>query len=185
LIIVHVIRKPISEGTVVQNVLRWGCGAINVDGSRLSFASAADASKHAQYWDRDVNPDVNSSPIHTWNGAIGNHPGAKRLTGGGPRQTGGRWPPNLVLSHAPGCTENGTRKVKGSRVETPCVSDNMRGGYGGKGLSGHRPARGHGDPDGTERIICWNCEDNCPVQDLDAPHEETGGPSRYFKQVRD
>jgi len=28
-------RKPLSEGTVVANVLRWGTGAINVDGCRI------------------------------------------------------------------------------------------------------------------------------------------------------
>jgi DNA modification methylase len=28
-------RKPLSEKTVAQNVLKWGCGAINVDGSRI------------------------------------------------------------------------------------------------------------------------------------------------------
>jgi DNA modification methylase len=28
-------RKPLSEGTVAANVLRWGCGAINVDGCRI------------------------------------------------------------------------------------------------------------------------------------------------------
>lgn len=29
-------RKPLSESTVSANVLRWGCGAINVDASRIS-----------------------------------------------------------------------------------------------------------------------------------------------------
>lgn len=28
-------RKPLSEKTVADNVLKWGCGAINVDGSRI------------------------------------------------------------------------------------------------------------------------------------------------------
>lgn len=29
-------RKPLSEKTVAENVLRWGCGAINVDESRIA-----------------------------------------------------------------------------------------------------------------------------------------------------
>jgi site-specific DNA-methyltransferase (adenine-specific) len=30
-------RKPLSEGTVAANVLKWGTGAINVDGSRIGL----------------------------------------------------------------------------------------------------------------------------------------------------
>jgi DNA modification methylase len=32
-------RKPLSEGTVAANVLRWGTGAINVDGCRVEAAA--------------------------------------------------------------------------------------------------------------------------------------------------
>lgn len=32
------IRKPLSEKTVAKNVLRWGCGAINIDGCRIEFS---------------------------------------------------------------------------------------------------------------------------------------------------
>jgi DNA modification methylase len=28
-------RKPLSEGTIAENVLAWGCGALNIDGCRL------------------------------------------------------------------------------------------------------------------------------------------------------
>ena len=31
------IRKPISEKTIVDNVLRWGTGGINIDGTRIGF----------------------------------------------------------------------------------------------------------------------------------------------------
>lgn len=31
------VRKPISENTIVDNVLRWGTGGINVDGCRISL----------------------------------------------------------------------------------------------------------------------------------------------------
>jgi hypothetical protein len=46
-------RKPLSEGTVAANVLRWGTGALNIDGcSRLKrrwqrMGSKNGASKHA------------------------------------------------------------------------------------------------------------------------------------------
>lgn len=36
-------RKPLEKGlTVAQNVLKWGTGAINIDGCRVEFASDAD-----------------------------------------------------------------------------------------------------------------------------------------------
>ena len=36
-----VARKPL-DGTVAENVLRWGTGALNIDDSRISYASEAD-----------------------------------------------------------------------------------------------------------------------------------------------
>ncbi len=38
-------RKPLSEKTVAQNVLKWGTGALNIDGGRIGFSSNADKSK--------------------------------------------------------------------------------------------------------------------------------------------
>jgi len=35
-----VLRKPISEATVAKNVLRWGTGALNVDGCRVGTGDA-------------------------------------------------------------------------------------------------------------------------------------------------
>jgi site-specific DNA-methyltransferase (adenine-specific) len=35
-------RKPLSEGSVAANVLRWGTGAINIDGCRVGWSGDAD-----------------------------------------------------------------------------------------------------------------------------------------------
>ena len=35
-------RKPISEGTVADNVLKWGTGGLNIDGCRVEFQSDKD-----------------------------------------------------------------------------------------------------------------------------------------------
>ena len=43
------IRKPISEKTVAANVLKWGCGGINVDAGRIE---ASDQAKLEKNWDR-------------------------------------------------------------------------------------------------------------------------------------
>jgi hypothetical protein len=34
-------RKPLSESTIARNVLRWGTGAINVDGCRYAYGDGA------------------------------------------------------------------------------------------------------------------------------------------------
>ena len=35
-------RKPISENSIAENVLRWGTGGINIDDSRISFSNKDD-----------------------------------------------------------------------------------------------------------------------------------------------
>lgn len=38
-------RKPLSEGTIAENVLKWGTGGLNIDGSRISIEGNDD--RHA------------------------------------------------------------------------------------------------------------------------------------------
>jgi len=167
LLVITVARKPLSEGSLTRNVLKWGTGAINVDGSRVAHASVSDAAHHAKEWDREYNPETNSSPIHTWDNAIGNHPGAKRVAGGGPRETDGRWPANLVLIHKSGCRRVGSKKVKGSPSSTE-----RHEAYEGESTTGFlrgvsHPGNQHGSTDGTETVDAWECVPGCPVADLD------------------
>ena len=84
--------KPL-DGTYAQNAEKWGLAGINIDGCRIEFSSKQEAEKHAQEWDRNWT----SSPIHAFDKETGNHPGAKRETGDGPRPQKGRWPANLLL----------------------------------------------------------------------------------------
>ena len=119
--------------------------------------------------------------------------------------TVGRYPPNLLLSHAPDCACEGTRRVR---------SDSTNAGRGPVGYhSGTAPQpgnTGHVDPDGTESVEAWACVEGCPVAELDAqsgesashgggrsttphlgggarpsqpiPRGDTGTASRYFPQ---
>ena len=47
-------RKPLSEKTVAENVLKWGTGGINIDGCRVE-ASGKDLEKLNNEWDREWN----------------------------------------------------------------------------------------------------------------------------------
>ena len=88
------VRKPISEGTVAKNVLKWGTGGLNIDGCRIEFDAAAAAAQASGML------QVQHSGDHT-----------VKMGGAKPGDTiemynpGGRFPSNLVISCEPGCTE--------------------------------------------------------------------------------
>ena len=91
---IHVLRKPCSEPTVAANVLKYGTGGINVDGSRIAWANEADA---------EIAAGANASFAKSERaGRIIKSPSIGRESRDGteapyqpPAQ--GRWPTNLVL----------------------------------------------------------------------------------------
>lgn len=78
-------RKPLT-GTVAANVLRHGTGAINVDGCRV--ATTDDLTTHSRGAGYDGPAFGHMNPLPT----------RKQ-----PGQEAGRWPANVILTHAPGC----------------------------------------------------------------------------------
>jgi DNA modification methylase len=82
-------RKPISEKTVAANVIRWGCGGINIDASRVRV---------------DENDPNHRKPSVGWQNA--NDPSVTNFgSGGRPIEnlnTQGRFPANLVLDEESG-----------------------------------------------------------------------------------
>lgn len=84
-----------------------------------------------------------------------------------------------MLSHAEGCEQVGTKRVKGSRIDSPSQRQ-FQSGYGG-GLGGPRPARGVGDADGMETVEDWRCVEDCPVRLLDEQSGQlTSGAGENF-----
>jgi DNA modification methylase len=68
-------RKPLSEKTVAANVLKWGTGAINIDGCRVEGgkdvpASPRRAAQHSTYGDLSKDPGTGSG----WDPAVGRFP---------------------------------------------------------------------------------------------------------------
>jgi DNA modification methylase len=74
-------RKPLSEDTIAEKVLKHGTGALNIDASRMSGPS----------WGSRIN-----SPGQVYS----NYPQVKTES-----NTQGRFPSNLLLSHHPDCEE--------------------------------------------------------------------------------
>ena len=80
---VVVARKPLAS-TVAATVEQYGTGALNIDASRVGTV----------FWKRPGSPAVRTT-------AYGDFAGGDART-----HEGGRWPPNIVLSHTEDCTES-------------------------------------------------------------------------------
>lgn len=166
---IHVLRKPCSEGTVAANVIRYGTGGINIDGCRVE----------------GVPPSV---PQPAFNSPTGRTYGMKTGVGrnGETSHAQGRWPANLVMQHLDGCVQDGvkdgTETVTAWTCEPGCPVAGLdaQSGVQKSGVAVQR----HG---GGQKIgnIVYRGSARTPnklVRD-DAGFGDTGGASRFFKQV--
>ena len=138
-------RKPLA-GSVAANVLEHGTGAINVDGCRVE----TDETPEQIY-------NGNTGPI----GGSGAYAGTDKTihaTG----HAAGRWPPNLLLSHAAEC---GAECAAGC----PCAELGRQ--------SGERPA---GSRVGSGKGGLWTINGSCASRE----HNDTGTAARYFPRFR-
>lgn len=199
------VRKPL-DGTVVENVLKHGTGALNIDASRISLAAEGEDSRLGG------------------NGTWGTGKMAKNVYEGGyagvrvGSSAQGRWPANVVLAHSEGCQQRGTKVVETGRGDVSVKASSV--GYKGASLGKDSRKAGHRnityrDGDGKEEVEAWECVSDCAVRMLDEqsgertsgvpgtrrkPHEttamsgrlgmldraevgyaDTGGASRFFK----
>jgi DNA modification methylase len=156
---VIVARKPLS-GTVAQNVLTHGTGALNIDACRVESGAR---------------PHIENAGGQEKAAAFGSGKYGSRSLG---ETTTGRWPANVVLTHVgpsehgEGCQPVGTRKVKGANVPGPqgrTSGDFGKNGVYGQAAGRHDEMRLYTDPDGTETVQAWDCsaEPDCPVALLD------------------
>ena len=150
--IIHVLRKPLSEGTVAANTLKHGTGGINIDASRVG-------AEERTYKGSGV------SQMRYTDGRAG-------LTDGRGRDmefsVSGRWPANVVLQHLDGCRCDGIKRVKGAAPQGRKGDWRGHGGsIGNTGLQAHAVAVGRTDEDGKETVANWVCEPGCPVARLD------------------
>ena len=143
-------RKPLSEPTVAQNVLRWGTGALNIDKCRIGNKQIqTHNTAFLQYHGQNIRPwQQEHQPFVT--------------------QHQGRFPANFLLSHAECCEYVGMKKIKG-------ISGGgmNRDGQGENNVYGKHQGHpqiknvGYADIDDMETIEEWKCVENCPVRMLD------------------
>lgn len=133
------------DGTIANNILTHGVGALNVGACRLG----------------------GQVTINRWTD------GAKPFGGGAGHpyesvESEGRWPKNVILSHAPECVCVGTREVRtgtavkrnGVSVDSPVLPGAL-GNY-----PPGTPDAGYADG-GRETVEMWACVPGCPVRQMD------------------
>ena len=148
-------RKPL-DGTMAENITRWGVGPIAIDACRIGFASDGDereakAKNDHEAFESGARGQATAFSAHT----------APRASYAAP----GRWPANLILSHADGCVPMGTKLVNGS------APGGLSPGHRGNGFE-HATGRGpsphfYADVDGKETVEAYDCVPDCPVRLLD------------------
>lgn len=146
-------RKPL-EGSVVENVLKWGVGGINIDACRLL----------------SVPPSV---PQPSFNSPTGNVYNFKTGYGrnGQMSESSGRWPSNVILSHSIECQFMGTKRVRDASGWSKTGSNESENfAMSGKNYARNPRPDTHTDEDGFSLIDVYECVEGCPIRRLDEQH---------------
>lgn len=141
-----IFRKSL-DGTLAQNTLKHGCGGLNIDACRVGSA------RHDSRPGRGKGDGNHTKDLPSLSADWGAWESNK-----------GRWPPNAVFCHLPGCRLVGTKKVKGDNRGKP-------GGKRGGGFVNTGAARGDSKPNaavyGDGEVEHWICAPGCAVAALD------------------
>ena len=131
-------RKPLSEKTVAKNVLKWGTGGINIDGTRIGTEERTDKITEngfgANFMDDGWQPSGKTYE--------------KTVTG--------RFPSNVMFSHADDCVQVGI--IGDSYVINKTEEWS---GFGQK----ERPD--YESESKTVDVPIYECVEGCPVRELD------------------
>lgn len=79
-------RKPLSEKTVAENVLKWGVGGINIDGCRVEYTDGTTEEQIRRKY----------SGSNEGNGSVTNNFGVKDIKMTSESTLTGRFPANLI-----------------------------------------------------------------------------------------
>ena len=151
-----VARKP-CEGTAVENILRYGCGAMNIDACRIGYEVA----------EREVvdNRSGASTPSKIFGPSFGGgvHDGGRWKSA-----DGGRWPKNAMF-----CEES-------AAVLDAQVGERKSGGRRNGARQGMGFNRGHGDGGPAIEGPSGDASRFFAVIPDDPPSDKGGAASRFF-----
>jgi hypothetical protein len=170
--IITILRKPL-EGSVAENTLKHGCGALNIEDTRIITSDNLNGGAYAENPTERGGEDMWTSSREADSNCF------RRGGGGDYEQPNGRWPANFILTHKEDCELRGTKKVKSGTAILDNKTKIKRVAYGDFDPVGIAGYAGYADKDGKETVADWACVEGCPVQELDS-----GGASRFFKQFK-
>jgi len=155
------LRKPF-KGTVASNVIKNGCGGINIDATRIKGGGTLDNWKPSTFSNRNGS-GLSKSHIAGSKDKTNDENDEKmkeaQLASIQKMNNEGRFPANLIISHSESCEHKGQKIVKGN---------------------GHVPKKGKANPFGgtndvpqeesylKEEIVAnYDCVEDCPIHNLD------------------
>jgi len=151
-------ERPYAEAvstSLALDVALRGTGALNIDACRVGAT--------VETW--PVSRSYGPGQIHP--GGVGE----TQPTGSAPP---GRWPANLLLSHAPGC-----RKVGNEQVKATSVKDKRGTAHWNRdSVRDDVWSPNYADADGLETVEVWECVEGCPVRALGEQSQERPGMVR-------
>jgi len=140
-------RKPLAEKTVAANVLEYGTGALNIDGSRVGYESASDKEKALKgdaFKRKDVSDKGWSRPWMSDQNKIDEINRAAKE-----RADQGRWPANLIHDGSDEVVEGFPDTTKGTaRVGRPGGST-----FGGTAMGDEVIGTWYGDSGSAARFF--------------------------------
>ena len=131
-------RKPLSEKNVASNVLKWGTGGINIDGSRVGNEERTDTITENGFGSNFMDD--------------GWVPSGKSYE----KTVTGRFPANLIFTHGEDCVEIGVVEESYAINKTEEWT-----GFGQK----ERPD--YESTEQKVSTVLYECVDGCPVKELD------------------
>jgi len=146
-------RKPLSEKTIVANVLEHGTGGINIDASRISLNGKP---KQATAGNRTIQWGVDKGGCSYEKGT-----GAKW-------SNEGRFPANLILSHKPGCKQKCEDDCAVKQLEEQSIA-------GGVHSAGKKRKNGEAKQTGEGGLLGVGNHEGSGVR-----FGDNGGASRFF-----
>jgi len=164
--------KP-PEGSYVDNVLKWGVGAVNVDECRVGTQDNLNGGTYSgEHREQNENSEWQNKDRSEGKGS-----GFRRGIGefSPPK---GRFPANVILSHHPECVQVGVKRVKGASGINKIGERGAFSGdkYGDEAISGKlkQTSRGYG----LETVESWDCHPDCAVRLLD---EQSGVSTGFYR----
>jgi hypothetical protein len=160
---VALLRKPF-KGTIASNVLKNGCGGLNIDACRIQTKDKL----------------IHGGPLRTNSGDEREGAALGMFQDGTPntykQNSEGRFPANLILTHTADCEYLGLKEVKGDGHAPKLSKGNPFGGVNEQPHDEHYFKH--------EMVGNYLCSPNCPVQLLNAqsqvPKSKKAGAARFF-----